>query len=96
MDEKYVVFKRDEWEKLEPTFPVEIPRPVEDAVVIRRQDAFAGPALHTYAASIQTAIEILTFAHPEDDYLVRGLEPIRDYFHEQAGLADAVDHKVPD
>lgn len=58
-----------------------------DAVVIRRQDLFAGPALHSYAASIGIASRVGNL--PD-------LIPVADYFHEQALLADEEGWKVPD
>jgi hypothetical protein len=64
---------------------------VNDAVVIRRQDLFAGPALHAYAANIQLATKL---AGPSDR--TNRLKQIADYFHEQAILADAEGWKVPD
>lgn len=60
---------------------------LDDAVVIRRQDLFAGPALHSYASSIAIASKL------SDE---RKLQPIADYFHRQAVLADAEGWKLPD
>lgn len=83
-DEKYVVFKREEWENYEHE-AAPLPVPIEDAVVIRRQDRFAGPALHAYAA----CIAMVAAEKPE-------LMPVADYFHEQAVLADEEGRKLPD
>lgn len=88
-DSKYITFKRAEfknwlrnsspdWEKLE----------IEDAVVIRRQDLFASPALHTYASAIAIAAKFV----PEPMGLLR----IADYFQRQAELAAEEGFKVPD
>lgn len=62
-------------------------RELDDAVVIRRQDLFAGPALHSYASSIAIASRL------SDD---SRLQPIADYFHRQAVLADEEGWKTPD
>lgn len=117
-DEKYIVFKRKDFDQLrEKLISVELPTivdrvldlpPVEDAVVIRKQDVFAGPALHAYASSIQTVIELLRSLSTDPvnvDHGVPGLTveqmsrlyPIRDYFFQQAFEADDVrTKKVPD
>lgn len=63
---------------------------IDDAVVIRRQDLFAAPALHGYAASIDVAIRM------GDPASMRDLKAVADYFHEQAVLADAESYKLPD
>lgn len=103
-DEKYIVFKREDFYQMMgalalPTGDVDCApvaqRIIEvaettalaDAVVIRRQDLFAGPSLHAYAASITIAARLSDEAR---------LQPIADYFHEQAILADAEGWKVPD
>jgi hypothetical protein len=59
-DDKYIVFKRDEFNDWALGLITVAPRPasLDDAVVIRTQDVFAGPALHTYAAGINIAIRI--------------------------------------
>lgn len=105
-DSKYIVFKREEWEAFwgEDFVGVESAEPLQltleghhldDAVVIRKQDIFAGPALHAYASSISTVIEVLELmgvAGALDD-----LEEVRDYFFEAALEADDVrTKKVPD
>lgn len=106
-DEKYITFKRAEfveWAKsavaaLDKSAqesgydedPRGYPQPLEDAVVIRRQDYFAGPALHSYAHGISLAVKL---AAPGKRALE--LQSIADYFHEQAVLADEEGRKVPD
>lgn len=101
-DNKYIVFKRDDWERwvdkqmeLDHSLPL---MPVEEVVVIRLQDVFAGPALHAYSSSVSTIIETL-----EAENVVLGgnlmsrLHRVRDYFFEQALAADDVrTRKVPD
>lgn len=90
-DEKYIVFKRDNWEKWQDS--PEYLDPVEDAVVIRKQDTFAGPALHTYANMIGIAAKM---ARQLGGNHSKNLQDIADYFHEQALEADYVDSKLPD
>jgi hypothetical protein len=101
-DEKYIVFKRDAWDEWIKNFqaggePMVLDT-VPDAVVIRLQDIFAGPALHAYSSSISTAIEIMdldrTWSRPG---MKSRLEEIRDYFFQQALEADDIrTKKVPD
>jgi hypothetical protein len=92
-DDKYLVFNREEFERwiykinVLPEDGSKVPEPIKDAVVIRRQDLFAGPALHTYAASINIAARVGNLPQ---------LSPIADYFHEQAIAADEEGWKVPD
>lgn len=96
LNNKYIVFKREEWDD-HVNINVGGPEPaeVEDAVVIRRQDIFAGPALHAYAACIGLTVNLFG-----DADLAHRMERIADYFHEQAVLADEVaasgDAKFPD
>ncbi len=114
IDEKYVVFKRkefDDWYDSLTEISDSPPSSVEDAVVIRRQDVFAPPALDAYANSIQACIEIMddVFFHdaPEAIFDTREqmeravnqntrLRAIADYFHEQAAVAWDTDRKLPD
>lgn len=64
-----------------------------DAVVIRRQDIFAAPALHTYYNSIGVALSVL----PGTNGVHKRLQEVADFFHEQATLADSTDfRKLPD
>lgn len=109
-DDKYVVFRREDLFQMlgqflprgnEDCAPVaeDMVKAVEatllpDAVVIRRQDFFAAPALHTYANSIGLAAR-LAHAAPEQKVAKR-LQSIADYFHEQAVLADEEGFKIPD
>lgn len=68
MGSKYKVLKTEDWEwlkgQLEPlladdSVPVSaLPNPLDDAVVIRTQDAFAHSGLVAYAANIQTYLEL--------------------------------------
>ena len=67
---------------------------LQDAVVIRRQDVFAPPALDAYANSIAVALTLDPEA-PSTDWGQR-LRAISDYFHEQAALAWQQHRKIPD
>lgn len=64
---------------------------LEDAVVIRRQDYFASPALATYSACIA-----ITAATTSDDYLRERLLEIADYFQRQSELAAEEGFHLPD
>jgi hypothetical protein len=64
---------------------------LKDAVVIRKQDVFAGPALHVYAHTIAITARIA-----EDADIEKQLMGIADYFHEQAVDADSFSGKLPD
>lgn len=62
-DSKYLVWKRDEMENWMSERATEgLPSPVPDAVVIRRQDVFAPPALDAYANAMQCVIEAFSRA----------------------------------
>ena len=101
-DDKYVVFKRNEFwmtlgrllsdaslqgEQFEMARATVEMVPLADAVVIRRQDLFAGPALAAYAACIAMV------AKNTDN---KRLMDVADYFHEQSIAADAEGWKFPD
>lgn len=119
-DEKYIVFKRNEFYEMMGALalpPYEgtgddgrsvdcapiaqrIIRTAEetalgDAVVIRRQDVFAPPALDAYANAITVALE-LTVHGVSNSERARRLKDIADYFHEQAKLAWTTNRKIPD
>lgn len=103
-DEKFVVFKRDEFERwasravhqLGLDVPL-IPLAVDDAVVIRRQDMFAASALDTYADSIAVAISVMGMCSDDNvNGTVSRLQRIADYFRAQAELARDTHGKVPD
>lgn len=104
-DEKYVVFKRSEFENLldvHDAWGMEMMR-LEDAVVIRRRDLFAAPALDTYANSITIAIDVMC-GHdmPLDEAIeasatIGRLQEIADYFHDQARKSwETQSRKLPD
>lgn len=102
-DSKYIVWKLEEMQKFLSTVnSAGLPMPVLDAVVIRRQDVFAPPALDAYSNAIQCVIEALgqVGQHPDLQEEVWGLmnrlQGIADYFHAQATLAYESDRKLPD
>lgn len=81
-DEKYIVFKRSDWDAW--TVGNEPPEPVEDAVVIRTRDIYAGPALHAYAHAAITTLEFLPERSPTRDTISK----VIDYFISKAEEAD--------
>jgi hypothetical protein len=113
MSEKYVVFKREDIKSLvdeiresdgqDADIAVDAWR-LDDAVVIRKRDVFAPPALDTYANSILAAVEVLRDTNktgddgvtPEVFGVIRRLQGIADYFYDQAREAWDTDRKLPD
>lgn len=105
MNGKYVVFKSEDLDRLLLAFKDKLTPEVgealnnlvgsalPDAVVIRRQDVFAPPALDAYANSIMAALEIVNTL---GNGVPVGLRDIADYFHEQAALSWQADRKIPD
>jgi hypothetical protein len=69
--------------------------PVDDAVVIRRQDIFAPPALDAYANAIQCVIE-LSKGSSVNGASIKGLQDVADYFHDEAAKSWAEQRKLPD
>lgn len=96
-DEKYVVFKKSELDKWLADVGRDwmMPQRVMDAVVIRRQDMFAAPALEAYSNAMMCAVEALREAVPFDDRWER-LRDIADYFHQQAEVSYMQARKLPD
>lgn len=82
-NEKYIVFKREEYE-FSRTIGIK-PIAVEDAVVIRTQDIFAAGGLRAYAVQIDLAMQMI----PGDQ---GRLPEIRDYF--EAVAQEAEDRKA--
>lgn len=112
-DDKYKVFKIDDYLeayealKDEPAMKQLNREDVDDAVVIRLQDLFAEPALHSYASAIGVAIaamrETVTIldgypdVRAEINAHVEQLQKVADHFHEAS--LEAADHthkKMPD
>jgi len=93
-DEKYLVFRRV-------TDPAGIGEQIHDAVVIRKQDVFAPPALEAYANAIQCVIQTLRsidngMQQSWSNDTLRNLQKIVDYFHAQAEDAYDMERKLPD
>jgi len=111
-DEKYVVFKVDEFEKFLDKSNSLIDSGwaydngdlskwvdeilVADAVVIRRQDMFSPPAFDAYANSIMATVETLKVAQSTDKATIDRLNNIAAYFHAQADRAWDTNRKIPD
>ena len=105
-DEKYITFKREElmqmvgrWSSEHMLGTTNVPRllddvdriAIPDAVVIRRQDYYASPALAGYAASIAIAVKTT-----DDDKKRNQLMEVSDYFQRQSELAADEGWKLPD
>lgn len=104
VDRKYIVFKRSDFFMMlgflmDPDTPAKGPQTaldeveklyLRDAVVIRRQDYLAAPALATYASVIGLASH-LTTGEVKDRLL-----DVADYFHQQSELATEEAWKLPD
>lgn len=71
-----------------------------DAVVIRRQDIFAGPALEAYANAIQCVIEAMqqfNITHEgRSPSTADRLQEVADYFHQQSEKSYGASRKLPD
>jgi hypothetical protein len=85
---KYIVFKLEDYEAGNATS-------LDDAVVIRLKDPFAATALHTYANTILSSVELLEDFITQDDY--QRMLDIADYFHNQALDSEKIKGKrLPD
>jgi hypothetical protein len=70
---------------------------LDDAVVIRRQDVFAPPALDAYANAINAGVEVASRCGADlSTSRVEDLQRIAEYFHEQAAMAWDTNRKIPD
>lgn len=104
-DGKYVVFPLSAWLEEWKQHPDtdDAPHPLtdlqrhrlDDAVVIRTKDIFAGPALHAYAANISTAISILRSVSPPFTDVADELQRVADYFSDAAAEADEIAGTLP-
>jgi hypothetical protein len=91
-DDKYATFKRDDLIQIADGFVTfRWDAEIRDAVVIRRQDKFASPALATYAAMIAVVV-----SETDDPDKRAALLQVADYFEDQAKLAADEGHKLPD
>jgi hypothetical protein len=103
-DEKYIVFKRDDYEayKWDQRYMLE-EQAIPDAIVIRKQDVFAPPALEGYANAIVCVIDSLKHAQKEFGIIdadlaaeIASLQRIADYFKAQADDSYDFQRKLPD
>lgn len=107
-NEKYVVFKVDDFKQAVTELRKRIVYPedqklfpelqmLDDAVVIRRQDKFAPPALDAYANAIMTTVETLRdFTNIGNiQEVINDLQKTADFFHEQATLSWETERKLP-
>lgn len=95
-NEKYVVFKAEDWAKWDQHGQTKGELPVvDDAVVIRLKDPFAPTALFTYANTIMSLVELMEqWIDPLEH--TRMIE-LADYFHNQAVTSQTIqDKKLPD
>lgn len=90
-DDKYVTFKRADFDEMVWGNSNWQPWEIKDAVVIRRQDYFASPCLATYASMISLVAKNIT-----DTEQGKELMAIADYFEGQAQLAAEEGWKLPD
>lgn len=90
-ERKYVTFKREDIVGPLAFWPSVAPYEIEDAVVIRRQDLFASPALATYSACIAIAASMTNV----DDEQRQKMLDVADYFDRQAQLAAEEGFKLP-
>jgi hypothetical protein len=105
-DSKYVVIKKSDITQkmnyysgnpnLRDGIRVVMDMALSDAVVIRRQDVFAPPALDAYASGIAVALEVLTAAGHGESEGAKHLRSVADYFHEQAQASWDTHRKLPD
>lgn len=102
MDDKYIVFKRDEFWTWMDKWAHRMdaadycPEPVPDAVVLRLKDRFAAGALEAYAHGIMAALEMIQeFAVPSVVETKR-LEEIAEYFFQQAADSRDMIRRTPD
>lgn len=91
-DEKYIVFKREDFNPWLESMDCDCPEVVRDAVVIRTQDIFAGPALDMYAAAVALAAKLIPKSSPAYFQLMH----VADYFHTRAEEARDQEGKIPD
>lgn len=111
-DDKYVTLKREDWVAFHGALSVAFsstpvrerpmtPAPLEDTVVIRKQDIFAASGLSAYAnamVAVADAIAAIPEVRGDSNHpLLERLEQVSDYFFEQAEEARHwPDRKVPD
>lgn len=104
IDDKYVVFKKEEWDCFwDPNYeqPKDVnfraPEALSDAVVLRLQDQFAAGALSSYADQVLAFLDLAEHwgADVPGDVADRLLE-IADHFRGLAEAARDYTNKLPD
>jgi capsular polysaccharide biosynthesis protein len=103
-DNKYLVYHLEDMER----FVYDLPagwlnddfhwiKPIQDAVVLRRQDLFASVALRAYAGAVLNALDVLDQLGMPSVVIKKRLLEIADYFNAQADMAERDNsRKVPD
>lgn len=98
-DEKYLVFKREEYEAwakkegLETTFAYPLPEPLDDAVVLRHQDLLCAPMLGLYRDMLTMILKIDEMG---DAFSPENLQKVADWMDENAAEAADTGWKLPD
>jgi len=95
-DDKYIVFNREQFFNSYYNGERGDVEPLADAVVIRRQDAFAAVAFRAYAGAIVNALEVIELLGAPSILAKKRLFQIVDYFTAQAEMAEFNNKKVPD
>lgn len=99
MKDKYIVFKREEWDELVrkdlrfAQWGTVERLSIEDAHVIREQDLFAPGVLATYAGAVQTAIEVIEDAGVT---VPTHMFHVRDHFFMASNNSAMRPRKIPD
>lgn len=105
-NDKYIVLRRDdirlthvEHEVVEFSGEFNSEQIIQDAVVIRTRDVFAGAGLMAYAGAVETAIELMNFSGLVSIGGVNKvqLRALADFFHDKAHEAqESAERRVPD
>jgi hypothetical protein len=100
-DDKYVVFKREDWLRFlneSPAYSImSIPLPLSDAVVLRYSDAFTATALQAYCDQIAATMELLQVVGYPSVTMHDRLARLHDKFSDFVHAAGNYPHrKVPD
>lgn len=103
--DKYVVMKRDDFERRMSALLLEVDESIvqdirsqalQDAVVIRKKDTFAPSALYTYATSVLTALDVMQDAGRLTDAERGRLQELADFFAGEADHARQIAGRIPD
>lgn len=95
---KYIVFKREDFDRWADTIhdadSESMPEALPDAVVIRRKDVFAAPALYAYASTCVSVADVLDITDGQPS-MIAGLRDLADFFAGEADAARQTNSKVP-